>query len=282
MRAPNAAPRHSPPYCLATAPPARDHRHHQRPNPHRSAGQARSNGHGGHPRRQDRLGRRRVRYPGRRAGDRRKGGVVTPGFVRRRPLLGADRGQLGAASDDQRAAQPRAQRGVRRQYGLNPESVVLPVARLGGMTSARCRSHRARLRGRGRRTRVEGGGSRAALFAGQAAVSHLGQGRRHPDAAAGRNDGASNWARPAPSVAGGAARRGLTSRCGPRSPTSATICATRRPTTAATLPRDCRLSRADLEALIPVVEGRMPVIVDVHRGVRHPRRPDSWPARRRA
>jgi imidazolonepropionase-like amidohydrolase len=196
-----------------------------------------------------------------------KGGVLTPGFVAANSALGAvEIGSLGndvsVRSDDLGAA-------FDVQYALNPDSVVIPVARLGGITSAVV-TPRVRGAGAGADQDEEiadatagGGVSEAStgLFAGQAAVIQLGHGQEPllkarvamvaPFGEAGAN------------VAGGA--RGaeivrLKEALGDVRAYMANRAAYNRAGY-----RDLALSRADLEALIPVVQGQMPLIAVVNR-----------------
>ncbi|HET6969636.1 MAG TPA: imidazolonepropionase, partial [Phenylobacterium sp.] len=62
------------------------------------------------------------------------GGVVTPGFFATNSLLGAV--EVGALGNDLTVNNPELGAAFDVQYSLNPESVLLPVARLGGLTSA--------------------------------------------------------------------------------------------------------------------------------------------------
>ncbi len=196
-----------------------------------------------------------------------KGGTVAPGFFATNSSLGSvevnslgndlsvDNSEIGAAFDI--------------QYTLNPESILLPVARLGGLTSAVVMPKP----GRGRRgaeddddaaTYTAGGGSENnshALFAGQAAVIHLGKGEDIvtrakvgmvvPFGQAGA--GIAGGARGAEFVALKAALQDVRDYMKNKAAYERAGY------------RELPLSKADLEALIPVVQGKMPVIADVHR-----------------
>ena len=194
------------------------------------------------------------------------GGVVTPGLFATGSLLGAV--EVGALGNDLSVNNPELGAAFDVQYSLNPESILLPVARLGGLTSAVVMPIPASGRGgdedEGEKLTAGGGdgGSRShALFAGQAAVIYLAKGDEIltrakvgmmvPFGEAGA--GVAGGARGAEIVALKSAlqdvrdymkNRAAYDRAGYRN-----------------LP----LSKADLEALIPVVQGRMPIIADVHR-----------------
>src|SRR3569832_1035279 len=63
-----------------------------------------------------------------------KGGVVTPGLVAPVTSLGLIEVRSIAGSDDRGAANPRVSASLDAGDGLNPDSVLIPVARLGGIT----------------------------------------------------------------------------------------------------------------------------------------------------
>ena len=63
-----------------------------------------------------------------------QGGVVTPGFFAINSLLGAV--EIDALGDDLAVYNPDLGAAFDVQYGLNPASTVIPVARLGGITRA--------------------------------------------------------------------------------------------------------------------------------------------------
>jgi len=139
------------------------------------------------------------------------------------------------------------------QYALNPDSTVIPLARLAGITSAVVTPEYG-FEGRGEP-------AREVLFAGQAAVIQLGQGSDllvKPHAAMVLDLGQSGGdhaggSRNATVVALKEALEDVRSYMRNRA-------AYERNQT-----RSYSLSKADLEALVPVVEGRMPVIVGVQR-----------------
>ncbi len=176
-----------------------------------------------------------------------QGGVVTPGIVAADSGLGGV--DVGAVGDDLSVTTSDLSAAFDVQYGLNPWSFTIPVARLGGVTRAIVTPGYDRAQGR------------ELLFAGQAAVVHLGQ-------------GADMLVRPKAAMMldlgeGGAARAG-----GARGASFVALKAAlddvrwymrNRAAYDRGEARGLKLSRADLEALVPVVEGRMPVIVSVHR-----------------
>lgn len=178
-----------------------------------------------------------------------RGGVVTPGFIQADSTLGAVEVSQVPASADRAMHSARISAGFDISLGLNPDSILLPVSRLGGITHAVTTPL------------YDDRAGRELQFAGQAAVIDLGQ-------------RADMVTRPRAAMLlemgeGGAARAG-----GAR---GAAIVALR--TTLADVRHFARnraaydrgegrpqaLSRVDLEALIPVAEGRMPLIVKVDR-----------------
>ncbi|MCR5875540.1 amidohydrolase family protein [Phenylobacterium sp. J426] len=199
-----------------------------------------------------------------------KGGIVTPGFVAANSLLGAV--EIGALGSDASVNNPELSAAFDVQYALNPDSFVIPVARLGGITSAVV-TPRPATRGSdnddghshdGAEDLTAGGGASEhthGLFSGQAAVIQLAEDgeplvRAKVAMVAPFGDRGAN-------LSGGArgaqivllktvlqdvrayrANRAAYERAGYR---------------------DLALSKADLEALIPVVEGRMPLIAVANR-----------------
>ena len=194
------------------------------------------------------------------------GGVVTPGFFATGSLLGAV--EVGALGNDLSVNNPDLGAAFDVQYSLNPESILLPVARLGGLTSAIVMPIPASRRGgdddEGETLTAgpSGGGSRShALFAGQAAVIYLAKGDDIltrakvgmvvPFGEAGA--GVAGGARGAEIVALKSALRDVRDYMKNKAAYDRAGY------------RDLPLSKADLEALIPVIQGRMPIIADVHR-----------------
>jgi imidazolonepropionase-like amidohydrolase len=178
-----------------------------------------------------------------------KGGVVTPGFVLADGRMGLMDVSQVPLSVDRAQHNPALSAAFDVSQGLNPDSVVIPVARLGGITRAILAPD------------YDDQGGRALQFAGQAAAVDLGQRAdmvMRPRVAMVLELGENGAER-----AGGARGAALTEL-------RATIAdvrdyARRRAAYERGQTRDYRLSRADLEALVPVVEGRMPIIVSVDR-----------------
>jgi imidazolonepropionase-like amidohydrolase len=180
-----------------------------------------------------------------------RGGVVTPGIFAVDTNIGVTEVDAVDGTNDTATKNRGLSAAFDVQYGIDPASFVIPVARLGGITRAMVTPGYS----------YDRKDDRELLFAGQAAVVNLGQGADilvRPDVGMVLNLGEDGAER-----AGGG--RG------------AAIVALK-----ATLDdvrfymrnkqgfdrgdsRDLGLSRADLEALIPVVEGRMPLIVGVNR-----------------
>lgn len=198
-----------------------------------------------------------------------KGGVVTPGFIASDSLLGAV--EVRSLGDDLVVNNPEIGAAFDVQYGLNPASTLIPVARLAGITRAIVTPISAGGGGGGGfhaddgeelyTAGGEGGSKSAALFAGQAAVIHLAEGpeilmKPKVGMVVPFGDGGANvagGARGAEIVALKAAFRDV--RDYMRNKAAYDRAGV----------RDLALSKADLEALIPVVEGRMPIIAQVHK-----------------
>ena len=109
------------------------------------------------------------------------GGVVTPGLFATNSRLGAV--EVGSLGNDLTVDNPDLGAAFDVQYSLNPESTLLPVARLAGLTSAvvmpLSRAERDSDEDEGETLTAGGGhdGPRShALFAGQVAVIHLAKG----------------------------------------------------------------------------------------------------------
>ena len=194
------------------------------------------------------------------------GATITPGFFASGSVLGAQ--EIDALGGDLTVSNPALGAAFDLQYGLNPASTLIPVARLGGLTSAVVLPISGAERGgdedEGENLTAGGGhdGPRShALFAGQAVVVDLGGGADMVTRAkvamvvpfGNAGAGAAGGARGAEIVAFKTAlaevrdymrNRAAYDRAGYRA---------------------LELSKADLEALIPVVQGRMPVIAGVHK-----------------
>ncbi len=139
------------------------------------------------------------------------------------------------------------------QYALNPDSTVIPLARLAGITRAIVTPEYAE-GGRGKP-------ARDALFAGQAAAIQLGQ-------------GGNMLVRPRVAMVLDLGQSGGDHAGGSRNATIVELkeiledvrsYMRNKAAYERNQSRAYALSRADLEALIPVVEGRMPVFVGVER-----------------
>lgn len=199
-----------------------------------------------------------------------KGGTVTPGFVAANTLLGAV--EVRSLGDDLSVNNPDIGAAFDVQYALNPASTLIPVARLSGITRAIVTPSSAGGGGNDfhaddgeaadQYTAGSGGGSTShALFAGQAAVIHLGEGadilmKPKVGMVVPFGDGGAHvagGARGAQIVALKAAFRDVRDYMRNRAAYDRAGV------------RDLALSKTDLEALIPVVEGRMPIIASVHK-----------------
>jgi hypothetical protein len=154
-------------------------------------------------------------------------------------------------------------------YGLDPWSFTLPVARLGGITRAIVvPSHPGSSGGHAHDDGSadfagvgEGGYQAPSLFAGQAAVIHLAQGTDilvKPRVAM-----VAPFGEAGAGVAGGA--RGAEFTQFKETLAEVRLYARNKAAYDRAGLRDLSLSRADLEALIPVANGTMPLIVTVHR-----------------
>jgi imidazolonepropionase-like amidohydrolase len=139
------------------------------------------------------------------------------------------------------------------QYALNPDSTVIPLARLAGITRAVVTPEY----GFGGR----GGNAREALFAGQAAVINLGQGGNmlvKPHVAMVLDLGESGA-----DHAGGSRNAAVIELKETLADVRAYMA--NRLSYEKNQTRPYAVSKADLEALIPVVEGKMPVLIGVNR-----------------
>jgi imidazolonepropionase-like amidohydrolase len=192
-----------------------------------------------------------------------KGGVVTPGLTASDSGLGAV--EVGAVGNDLTVNSPDVSAAFDVQYGLNPDSVLIPVARMGGITRAVVTPEHPGARDGEHKDDTAGAGDgrthSRSLFAGKAAVIELGQGTDLLVKA--------NVAMVAPlgdtgaDVAGGA--RGAEFVRLKAVFDDVRHFQQNRAAYDRGESRDLGLSRSDLEALIPVVEGRMPLILSVSR-----------------
>jgi len=194
-----------------------------------------------------------------------KGGVVTPGFVAANSLLGAV--EISMLGNEASVNNPGLSAAFDIQYALNPDSFVIPVARLGGITSAivtpRTGGGGASDDGHshdGGEDLTAGGGMvpnrGSGLFSGQAAVIQLAEGQ-DPLVRA-KVAMVAPFGRRGAALSGGA--RGAQIVLLKTVLDDVRAYARNRAAYERAGYRDLSLSRADLEALIPVVEGRMPLI----------------------
>lgn len=195
-----------------------------------------------------------------------KGQVVTPGFVAVNSALGAV--EIGSLGNDLSVNDPQLGAAFDVSYALNPDSVLIPVARLGGLTTAVVTPRP--FAGRGGEddeaadasTYTAGGegagGKTHGLFAGQAAVVHLaadGGGALKVRVAQ-----VSPFGGPGAKLAGGARGAEFVQIKGALQDVRDFM--RNRAAYERAAYRDLPLSKADLEALVPVVEGRMPLLVE--------------------
>jgi imidazolonepropionase-like amidohydrolase len=198
-----------------------------------------------------------------------RGKTVAPGFVAVDSGLGASEVSSVRGSDDLANGSNSISASFDVSYGLDPWSITLPVARLGGVTRAIVTpshpgggsgSHHDD--GEADFAGVPGGGFQSpGLFAGQAAIIHLGQGSDilvKPRVAM-----VAPFGEAGAGVAGGA--RGAQFVQFKETLDEVRLYARNKAAYDRAALRDLSLSRADLEALIPVADGTLPLIVTVHR-----------------
>ena len=194
------------------------------------------------------------------------GKIVAPGFVAvDSGLAGTEVGSVRGTNDLRNSANTLSA-AFDVSYGLDPWSFTLPVARLGGITravvvpqhpgSSGGHVHEEDTAGAG-----DGGFQTPGLFAGQAAIINLGQGSNilvKPRVAMVAPFGEAGAA-----VAGGA--RGAQFVLFKETLSEVRLYARNKSAYERASLRNLSLSRADLEALIPVANGALPLIVTVHR-----------------
>lgn len=196
------------------------------------------------------------------------GKVVAPGFVAVDSGLGGSEVGSVSGSNDLGVNANTISASFDVSYGLDPWSFTLPVARLGGVTRAVVTPSHAG-GGGGAHAHDDsdfagvgaGGLQSPGLFAGQAAVIQLAEGtdilvRPRVAMVAPFGEGGAR-------VAGGA--RGAEFVQFKETLAEVRLYARNKAAYDRAGLRDLSLSRADLEALIPVAEGRMPLIVTVRR-----------------
>jgi imidazolonepropionase-like amidohydrolase len=179
-----------------------------------------------------------------------KGGVVTPGLISTdTPLSVAEIGEGVEETNDSATSSDRLSAAFDVQYAVNPNSVLIPVARLGGITDAVVAPT------------LRDGKRKTLIFIGQAAVIHLAEGvdpLQKPRAAmvlVMGEDGAR--------IAGGSRAAEfvlLRQILG-----EVRAYAKSRNAYNEGRSRPYILSQADMEALIPVVDGRQLLVISVHR-----------------
>ncbi|MBL8555064.1 MAG: amidohydrolase family protein, partial [Phenylobacterium sp.] len=192
-----------------------------------------------------------------------KGGVVTPGFVAANSHLGAL--EISALGNDVSVRTRDIGAAFDVQYALNPDSVLIPVARLGGVTSAivtpvpRGGGGGGHADDSGEEQDTSGGPASEnspGLFAGRAAVIQLGRGQEPLVRA--RVAMVSPFGRAGAVAAGGA--RGAQIVLIKETLADVRAYMANRAAYDRAAYRDLAVSRADLEALIPVVTGEMPLM----------------------
>ncbi len=173
-----------------------------------------------------------------------KGAIVTPGLMDSVTFLGLREVSAESTTDDTTAAKAEFSAAFDVSYGINPASAAIPVTRMHGITRA-----------------VTFPTTSRTLFAGQAAALSLGE-------------GASFWVRPGVAMIASLDSSGARLSGGARGASWVYLRqvfedvrfyrdnrkAFDRAETRATL-----LPRLDLEALIPVIEGRMPLVMEAYR-----------------
>lgn len=195
------------------------------------------------------------------------GKVVAPGFVAVDSGLGASEVSSVGGSDDLRNGANTISASFDVSYGLDPWSFTLPVARLGGITRAIVVPNHPG--GGGGHAHDDsdfagvgdGGYQSPSLFAGQAAIIHLAEGTDilvKPRVAM-----VAPFGEAGAGVAGGA--RGAEFVQFKETLAEVRLYARNKAAYDRAGLRDLSLSRADLEALIPVASGDMPLIVTVRR-----------------
>lgn len=180
-----------------------------------------------------------------------KGAIVTPGLFAPNTVLGVREVNSVKGTDDAKSSSSDLGAAFDPQYGLNPDTTLVPVARLGGVTRAIVVPAPG---GDG-----EGGGADdgdGALFDGQVLAIRLsGDLLVKPRLAVAMRFG-ENGAGGSRGAEIGLLRARLE---------EVRLYRQNRAAYDRGELRDLKLSRQDLEALIPVIEGREPLLVTVHR-----------------
>ncbi|QTN19910.1 amidohydrolase family protein [Brevundimonas sp. AJA228-03] len=199
-----------------------------------------------------------------------RGKVVAPGFVAVDAGLGASEVSSVDGSDDLSNSANTISASFDVSYGLDPWSFTLPVARLGGITRAIVVPNHAGSGGGGLHQddgeaafagAGDGGYQTPGLFAGTASIIHLAAGSDilvKPRVAM-----VAPFGEAGAGIAGGA--RGAQFVQFRETLAEVRLYARNKSAYDRAGLRDLSLSRADLEALIPVASGDMPLIVTVRR-----------------
>lgn len=199
-----------------------------------------------------------------------KGGVVTPGFIAASSNLTVSEVEAVSETRDDRSGKLSA--GFDIQYGVNPNSAVIPLARQSGLTTAVITP--LLTRGGGGHSHDHGGSADAGLtggggvgeadpylFGGQAAIVTLGQSRDPVRKA--RVAVVLDLGEAGARNAGGS--RGAALVLVRSALDDARAYARNRGAYEQGSTREFGLSRIDLEALVPVVQGRTPLLIRVSR-----------------
>ncbi|MDP1631943.1 MAG: amidohydrolase [Caulobacter sp.] len=197
-----------------------------------------------------------------------RGGVVTPGLIAASTNLSVS--EVSAVRETQDDGSGRLTAGFDVSYGVNPDSTMIPLARQSGVTRGVVTPELTR-GGAGHKDDsgaddfAGGGGGAAAepgMFAGQAAIISLAAGDTDPvekaRVAVGLDLGEAGARN-----AGGS--RGAALVLVRAAFEDARAFARNRAAYDRGATREFGLSRVDLEALIPVVEGRTPLLIRVHK-----------------
>jgi len=197
-----------------------------------------------------------------------KGGVVTPGFIAPSTNLTVSEVDQVSETRDDRSGKLSA--GFDIQYGVNPASALIPLARQSGLTRAVATPVLSRGRDGHRddsgATDFAGGGGGGegdpALFAGQAAIVSLASGPTDLVLSA-KVAVALDLGETGASAAGGS--RGASLVLVRAALQDARAFSKNRSGYESGASREFGLSRIDLEALIPVVQGKTPLLIRVSR-----------------
>lgn len=175
-----------------------------------------------------------------------RGKIVTPGLFESSTHLGLSEVEQVDETNDFRMTDPQDQvtAALRVWDALNPQSIVLPVTRIAGVTTAVVRPA-------------------GNLIAGQGAVIDL-WGERPEDLVVRAPVAMFAHFGEAAEAAGGGSRAGELLRLR-EILEDARVYAQRRAEFERGATRDFAVSRLDLEALVPVVQGRLPLAIEAHR-----------------